>query len=154
MQTPCKYKRRISISFENSPSLTEQSHAESCDIHTIMRKYRKTGVLNHVAQYEGTYGHFASYPEFQDAQNIIAEAKSMFETVPAYIRADFDNDPALFLDFMQDPANKEAIADYGLSTIHLPDPKNDSEPPQAPTEPCEGDQTEGRGNVPLPPVNP
>ena len=61
----------------------------------------------------------AQAPEFQEAQNIIAEAKSMFETVPSRIRSDFKNDPELFIAFMQNPKNREAIEDYGLDASHL-----------------------------------
>ena len=37
-------------------SLTEQHHAKACDINSIMAKYVKTGVLDHITRYEPTYG--------------------------------------------------------------------------------------------------
>ena len=38
----------------------------------------------------------------------------MFMTVPAHIRAEFDNDPAKFLAFVQDDANTEKMREMGL----------------------------------------
>lgn len=120
-QAPAHLTRRVSISFVDSPSMTEQSHQESCDIHNIMRKYKQTGVIEHVAKHGGTYGDFINALDFKEAQDRIAEAQSMFESVPAHIRADFKNDPAAYIEFMTDPANREAIESYGLDASHLPD---------------------------------
>lgn len=111
--------------------LTEQHHKESCDIHHIMKKYIRTGVLEHTRQYEGQYMNMASAPDFYNAQIILANARSMFETIPAEIRADFKNDPALFLEFIQDENNRDKIIEYGFSDEHLP-PVIDPAAPIAP----------------------
>lgn len=94
-----------------------------------MRKYKETGVLNHVNAHQGTYMEYPDSIDYHEAQNIIAEAASMFETVPSHIRADFQNDPAKFLDFMQNPDNTQAIHDYGLSTTHF-DPNEEKPKPK------------------------
>lgn len=115
-----KDRRRVQISFIDHPSMTEQSHKDEVDIQRIMRKFKKTGVLTHVAAHKGTYGDYASAPDYQEAQNIIANAKSLFESVPSHIRSDMDNDPQKFVDFMQNEDNRDAIEAYGLSSSHLP----------------------------------
>ncbi len=118
--TPEKFRRKVGISFIGHPSKTEQAHGDTVSIHSIMKRYRKTGVLDHVSKYEGTYMDMAEAPQFQEAQNIIADAKSMFETVPSHIRKDFGNDPMNFVEFMQNPDNRSEIEEYGLSSSHLP----------------------------------
>lgn len=112
--------RKTAISFKDSPSMTEQCHKDECKIQNIMRKYKKTGVLNHVSQYQGTYMDMATAPDYTEAQNIIAEAKSMFETVPSHIRTQFNNDASQYLDFMQNPENRKEIEALGLDASHLP----------------------------------
>lgn len=114
-------QRRVCLS-DFEPSLTEQSHKASCDIRLIMRKAEKTGLIAHTSKYAGTYGNFASTPDFHSAQVIIADAKSMFDTVPARIRSKFDNDPAKFLSYVTNPKHREAIIDLGLDVSHLPAP--------------------------------
>lgn len=126
---PKQYRRKVSITFDPKEDMCEQAHKEACDIHNIMRKYEKTGIIEHVNKYEGTYMDMADAPDYHAAQMILADAKSMFETVPSSIRADFDNDPAKFVTFMQNPENRAEIEAYGLSADHLPpvEPKNTQE---------------------------
>lgn len=104
------------------PSMTEQAHKDDCDIQKILKKYAQTGVITHNNAVQGTYQDFPSGMDFQSAQNIIAEGKSLFETVPARIRADFDNDPAKFLEFTQNPDNRDAMDAYGFLTERKSEP--------------------------------
>jgi len=118
-------RRRVMIDLSghlDAPDMAEQSHKDSCDIHQIMKKYKKAGVLTHVNQFQGTYGDFSGAPEYKEAQDIIANAASMFETVPAHIRTDMDNDAQTFINFMQNPENRAQIEEYGLDASHLPPP--------------------------------
>lgn len=128
---------RPQLDFSDSPSRTEQTHKDEVSIHKIMKKYEKTGVVTHVNEHKGQYMDMSGALDYQDAQNLIANAKSMFETVPSHIRRDFDNNPGKFVDFMQDEANRDAIAAYGFDTSHLPPPKESppESPPVAPVEP-------------------
>lgn len=118
-RTPKKYLRKIDVEF-TLPSLTEQCHMDECKVQNILKKYRETGRLEHTAKYEGTYMDFANAPDYTEAQIIIANAKSMFETVPASIRSQFDNNPMKYVEFMQDENKRDEIEAMGLSTSHLP----------------------------------
>lgn len=112
--------RKSSISFEGDAGLTEQHHKKSCDMHVILRQAEKTGVMQHVNAYAGQYMDLPSGVDFHQAQNIIAEANQMFETVPAEVRKKFGNDPAEYLDFMQNADNRDKMEAMGLDTSHLP----------------------------------
>lgn len=125
-------RRRVKVEF-TEPGMTEQAHADEVKIQNIMKRYRQTGVIDHVNKYQGDYLNFADAPSYHEAMNIIAEAKSMFETVPAHIRADFDNDPQKYIDFMQDNANIDAIEEYGLDASHLTRP----DPAETPVQPVD-----------------
>ena len=112
---------RAHPTINNEPTMTEQHHVEETSIRNIMRKYHDTGLVSHVNEHAGTYMDMINAPDFYEAQCAIAEAKSMFETVPSRIRQDFDNDPGKFLDFIQNPENKDKIEEYGLDSSHLPE---------------------------------
>ena len=101
-------------------SLTQQSDLPISDIHNIIKQFERTGVLNHDAKYHGTYGDFGSMPDFKQAQDLIANAKTMFNELPATVREEHRNDPSLFLDWIQNPDNRDAIEEKGFSTDHLP----------------------------------
>ena len=104
------------------PSLTEQSHAETVNINNVMARYQRNRLLDHVNMHQGTYNDYVDAPSYYEAQVAIANANSMFETVPSEIRANFNNDPAQFLGWIQNPDNREAIEEYGFDTSHLPEP--------------------------------
>ena len=134
MSFSVRKSKRVSIDFKGDKGLTEQHHKDSCDIHTIMRKYEKTGALEHTAKYGGSYMDFPNSMQFHECMNIVAEAASMFETVPAKIRAKFGNDPAAFLDFMQDNKNYDEIEEMGLDPSYMQRPVE--EKPTKPAEPA------------------
>lgn len=131
--------RAASVSFKDSESMTEQHHKEEVNIHNIVRRHRETGLVSHLAKYQGQYMDMTDAPDFYAAQSIIAEANSMFETVPATIRSDFDNDAGKFLAFMQNPENRERIEEYGLDSSHLPEVAPQQEP--AARMPASGSQS-------------
>lgn len=96
-------------------SRTKQSAKAEADIHTIMAKYKKTGVLAHRQVYQGNYGDFTGVVDYQTALNIVIEADRMFQTIPAHIRKEFDNNPHAFLTFAENPANAARLVELGLA---------------------------------------
>lgn len=121
-------RKRVSIDFSDDPGHTQQTHKQECDIHFILRKQQSTGVTQHVNAHAGTYGEYLSGDDFHSAMNQISEAESLFESVPSSLRNKFENSPAKFLDFMQNPKNKNKMEEMGLDSSHLPTPK----PPKIP----------------------
>lgn len=95
-------------------SRTKQAHKEECDINNIMAKYIKTGLIEHAKKHQGEYG-FATSTDFKESIDIINKAQKMFDELPAKARKKFENDPAEFLDFVQDPENEDQLYDLGLS---------------------------------------
>jgi len=96
-------------------SRTKQSFQAECNINNIMRKHEKTGLLDHVAAHVGGYGDFITSDDYHSAQNRILEAQASFNSLPANLRADFNNSPAEFLSFAQDPANFDEMVSLGLA---------------------------------------
>lgn len=101
-------------------TLTEQNHKERVQIQNILHRYTKTGMLLHVNSLEGTYGDFPNHIDFKTMQDTIAAAKSMFESIPAQIRAKFDNNPAKFLEKVHDTKEHEALIEMGFHPDDLP----------------------------------
>ena len=121
MEVRNKFSKRIQVGVECGPSQTKQSFKDECDINNILGKYRKTGVIEHLNKHGAEYG-FASGDTFQDAMNIVSRANSMFEELPAHIRSKFNNEPAAFLDFVQDEGNIEEMRELGLAKPETPKP--------------------------------
>lgn len=144
MKSKLREHRKVTIGgFEKT--LTEQNHKERVQIQNILHKFTKTGMLTHVNRLEGKYGDFPTHIEFHAMQNIIAKAQSMFESIPAQIRAKFQNDPAVFLEAVHDPANRDELIELGFHPDDLPDqiePAAGPVPEPAPDPPAQATEHE------------
>lgn len=97
-------------------SKVQQNLKDRTDINLIMKKYEKTGLLDFVKDpSKADYGDFSQVSDYQTALNQIMEAQEAFMTLPASTRKRFGNDPAQFVDFMQDPKNTEEAVKLGLA---------------------------------------
>lgn len=92
---------------------TEQAHKQQCDMNYILRDYQRTGLIKHAAKHEGRYDDVTAV-DFQEAMFLVTNAQNMFMTLPSSIRDRFGNDPAAFLDFVQNPSNTDEMARMGI----------------------------------------
>jgi len=108
---------------------TKQAMKDECDINNIMAKYQRTGTISHFAKHEASYG-FAPAVTLQESFEIVEKAREMFDELPSSVRKRFGNDVVGFLAFVQDPTNKDAMAEMGLTKpavkvdvpVAVPDP--------------------------------
>lgn len=104
----------VKVGISCGPGKTRQSMKDECDINVIMRKYTKTGIIDFVNNREPQFGD-ATGIDFQVAMDTVQEAQTMFGEMPASVRKKFNNDPALFLDFVSDPNNLDELYELGLA---------------------------------------
>lgn len=88
--------------------VTEQSHEKACNINSIMARYVKTGLLDHVNKHSPQYGDCTG-ADFKAAQDLVAAQRTIFEELPAAVRKELDNDPALYLDMVMTPEGREEL---------------------------------------------
>lgn len=96
------------------PTKTQQQFESECNINNIVKRYRETGVITHLAHENPLYGDFSEVPDYQHALAIVMDAEAKFEALPASLRKRFDNDPARMLEFVQDESNYEEAVALGL----------------------------------------
>ena len=109
------------IPYVAGEKFTEENHAAEADINFIVDQFTRTGVLSHNMQHEGQYGDFVSGDVYELAQDAIANANTMFESLPQAVRQQFPQGTGQFLDFINDAENRDEIEALGLTTSHLPD---------------------------------
>jgi len=107
------YGEKQKVTITTLDARTEQCHRDECDINKIIAKYDRTGVLNHVNDFEARYEDLTGL-DYQTMLNTVANANSMFEGLPSEIRNQFANDPANFISFMDDQNNNEQMYEMGL----------------------------------------
>lgn len=102
------------------PSKTQQSFKDECDLGKTIRKFARSadGRLSLAKAYgfaEGlVFDDHSSVPSLQSAYDIVSQANSSFEALPAILRKRFDNDPIRFVEFVNDPKNLDACRELGL----------------------------------------
>ena len=132
--------QKTGISFIGGKGLTKQTDKDSADINVILRKYEKTGSLPDMILREPKYGDFSDVLSYQDALNLVMHAEEQFAALDAQVRKRFDNEPAEFLAFCNDPKNRDEMRKLGL--LKPEEPAVDAgvaTPSQpAPVEPAKG----------------
>lgn len=116
-------RNRVQTSFEGEEILTEQSHKDAVDVNNIVKKHG-LDMLQKTAQLQSLEFQMDELPtnDFTEALAIVTKASQTFESMPSFIRKKFDNSPAQFLDFVQNPANGQAMVDMGLAERVAPTP--------------------------------
>lgn len=117
--------KKYDVSKNINPSLTKQAFQKECDINTIMAKYQKTGLIDHNNSVQGRYGDFITSHDYQSALDEIHLISDAFASLPSSVRSRFENDPAAFLDFTQNPENTAEMRELGLM---VPEPIPTVEP--------------------------
>lgn len=109
-------RNRVAIDFTDEPLLTEQAHAAEVNINNIVKRHgidliQKTSVLMS-ADYQ-----FDDLPgnDFQEAMLILKKGQDTFDSLPSELRKKFDNNPAMFMDFVQNPDNLPEMRELGLA---------------------------------------
>lgn len=126
------YQDNPRVQVHTMDARTQQDQAAACDINNILSTYMKTGVLPHQRdEHSLQYGDLSGY-DFEEAQNIVAKAKTLFEELPANVRSRFNHSPAEFLDFTADENNEDEMYELGL--MNKPKPEVIPEPVEASAE--------------------
>jgi phage internal scaffolding protein len=96
-------------------SMTQQNFKKECDVNEILKKYQKTGLITHLNERQGAYENFVGYDDYHTSMNAVIEARDAFLDLPAHIRKRFGNDPAEFLEFVNQPGNMDEMIELGLA---------------------------------------
>lgn len=94
------------------PSRTKQSFRDETDVNRIMARYMQTGMISHLNPREPNYG-VAPSIDFREAMEIVRNTQTQFMELPASIREQVNNDPAQFLEFVEN-ASEDDMRDMGL----------------------------------------
>ena len=108
-----------------------QSHAESCDIHVLMKRY-ESGDPTALSQRQGFFADVLDFPKtYAEALNHMNEMESRFMQLPPDVREKFGNS---FSEFLAASGEADFLARLGIKPE---EPKELKEP--TPAIPPEGD---------------
>ncbi len=89
---------------------TKQSFKDETDINKILKRAQKTGTISHLNKHEGRYADFSDFDFFTNLQ-MLSQGREIFDDLPSEIRREFNNSPAGFFKYVNDPENKDRLAE-------------------------------------------
>ncbi len=132
---------------------TKQAFKDETDIVKMLSRAQKAGTLSHLQKYEGVYGDFAEF-DFFASTIMLTKGREVFDALPSELRSEFDQSPAAFFEYVNDPKNAEEL-DKKLPGLALPGRQNidasgktePGDPPEPKKEPP-GDPPAAAGKTP------
>lgn len=135
-----KYPKKL----DYSDGRTKQAYKDETDINRILSRAQKTGTISHLAKHQPQYGDFADFDFFENSNKLI-QGRQIFDELPSEIRREFNQSPAEFFQFVNNPENTDrlsellpSLAQPGRQNISVRPPKADQELTQGASAP---DQT-------------
>ena len=110
-----KYCQRPGSTLKNGrPAyFTEQNMTKECDVNEIIKKYDKQGLITHLNRIEAQFGDMTGM-DYKESLDLVIKVKAEFDQLPSEIRKEFSNDPAKYLEFMENPENRDRAIELGL----------------------------------------
>ncbi len=110
--------KRVIYHFDD-PSLTRQEFKDDCDLEKILARFCSTpegleALANAQGYISGRFEDVSEVVDYRTSLDLVKRADEAFNGLPAQIRTKFDNDPAKFLDFVDDPKNEAELRSMGL----------------------------------------
>lgn len=97
-------------------SLAQQQFKDDNNPNNIMDKFARTGDLALFGDKTPQFGDFTDAVDYRTALHRVNDANAAFADLSAAVRSRFNNDPAEFLEFFNNPANADEAIKLGIAT--------------------------------------
>lgn len=125
-------KSRKRPTLDTGEGLTKQAFKEQVNINSIMAKYRKTGMVEHLNSKAPFYGDVSDIKSYEESLQVVMKAQALFAGLSAQIRERFANDPNRMIEFLSKEENLEEAVKLGLVVKRPVTPKASDEPVPTP----------------------
>lgn len=118
--------RETGMDFSDDPSMTQQNMAAETDINVLVERFA-AGVPLPEAPPFSDVDVTAMQMSYQDAMNLVVDARERFYELPSAVRERFHNDPHRLLEFVSSEANRDEAVRLGI--VNAPPPPVVPDPP-------------------------
>lgn len=101
-------RRRVQT-VNDEPSRTIQSDINQADIHHIIDKFARTGIVDEMARVDSAFLDVSEFTDYADLRRQTADAEQQFLSLPSKLREVFDHDVYTWLDAAHDPEKLDAL---------------------------------------------
>jgi len=89
---------------------TKQAFKDECNIQKIMARSDIAGTISHLEKFEGVYADYADF-DFHEQINKLTRGREIFDELPAEVRAEFNQSPMDFFEYVNDPKNIDRLGE-------------------------------------------
>lgn len=88
---------------------TKQAFKDQTDINKLLARAARGDTISHLAKHGAVYGDFSDIDDLMTAQARLAKGVEIFQALPAEIKREFNQSPAEFFNFVNNPENEEKL---------------------------------------------
>lgn len=114
LETELKGEDIVEVERYPGRSLTRQSEKDSADINVIVDRMARQGIGPVLNPREPRFLDISEVGSFREAFDQVRDARAYFMELDAEDRRRFRDDPAVFLDTINDPVKLQALIDEGI----------------------------------------
>lgn len=122
---------------ECGPGRTKQSFKDECDIQNILSRYHKTGMVSHLAAGVPRFVDVSEVGSYREAMERMLAAKDYFMKLPAKVRAEFNHDPAEYVELLSSEGAQERLEELAAELYPRKAPKAPERAPEPVVTPPE-----------------
>lgn len=104
--------RKVTLSFEGDPGLTEQHPAGQLSIEYLLAKHCAGGQTLTIPESE--FMDLTNIPDYQTCLMAVQNINTLFHSLPLKVRSAFGEDPSLFMDAVEDPSQRDRLIELGV----------------------------------------
>lgn len=112
--------KTVILTPSGGPSMTRQSDALGTSIERILASHDASMIEQARIANPGAYMDCCEATDYRSSMHKVMEAERVFMALPAVLRARFNNDPAEYLAFAQNPANFDEMVTLGMAVPQPP----------------------------------
>ena len=109
-----RYTKAV-IDCSNDDIIVEQSHKDEVNINNIVKRHG-IDMLQKIAAMQQPQWDNNPSNDFQESMEIVTKAQQTFEQLSSDVRKKFNNNPAEFMDYVQNPENQNGLISLGLAS--------------------------------------
>ncbi len=102
-----------------SDGRTKQAFKDSTDINQILARVAQGDTITHLAKHGAIYGDFSDIDDLLTGYQRLEKGNKIFAELPGEVRKEFDQSPAKFFNYVNDPANIDRLPEL-LPAIAAP----------------------------------
>lgn len=111
------------------PDRTKQANKDECDINKIIKRFEKTGMVDHLNTTEPYYADVSELVGYQEALNVVNKAEELFLSLSTEVRERFGNDPQKLFEFVNKEENIPEMVKLGIAVLREPVKAKEVTPP-------------------------